>query len=331
MPQVRTILVGMVLLTTSIAGCFGGDEVPTSYNVSASGGVVSDGWAYNGTGLVQAGASIEGPVDVAADNGSLTVTFEAWNSTWEATHASFSGQESYKAGGIAQNLVAHGDTGTASTAIPRVNLRLATWGSAELLRDGEPYTIANGSTGPWTAHLMLSEDTVRGPDGRITKANATGPYDPSTPTNARVIEDDRQAILEFIAPSGEDSARAPASVNESFTFGPGMSPQASVDVPTDRYSSAVVNVSTSGTQGIQAGDIQVRVLDANGTAIAEDSAQITPNQPYDQSFQLPSPGGPTTVQIAGNGTYEATVTAQVTYSDHPFIVITWDEFTLEPR
>lgn len=331
MAPVRPILVGLMVATTALAGCFGGDELPTRYTVQASGGSVSDGWAYDGQDLVSAGATVDGNVDVEADAGVLNVTFEAWNSTWSATLDSFSGSEAFMGGGIAQEIRVHGDTGQASTAIPAIDLELGTWGTATLLRDGEPYAIGpDGADGAWFAHLMLSKDTVRGPDGLIAQENATGPYDPAQPTNGRVIEDDAQGILELIAPSGEDAARAPQNVSESASFqGPGSSQ--AFPLPTTAYSSATVRVSTSGAQNIQVGDVQVSIVDENGTVLAEGSGQVTPNSGFNQTWTLDGLSGPTTVEVRGNGTYDVNVDARVTYDDHSFVVVTWDDYALEPR
>lgn len=330
MVRLRSLALGVLLATTALAGCIGGDDLPTAYTVDASGGTVSDGWAYDGQGLVTGTAAIEGSVDVEEDTGTLNVTFEAWNSTWTATLDSYSGTEPYKEGGIAQELVAHGDTGTASTAMPRVELELATWGTGEVLRDGEPYSIGEGSSGAWTTHLMLSKDTIRGPDGQIAKENGTGPYDPSTPTNARVIEDDPQGILELIAPSGQDADRAPENVTETASF-QGPENAQSYELPTSAYSNARVGVSTSGAENLQLGDIQVAILDENGTELAQDSSQVQPNEPYNQTFELSGLAGPTTVDIRGNGTYDVELNAEITYDDHAFIVVTWDDYSLEPR
>lgn len=331
MASLRSILLGTLLASAALAGCFGDDAPPSAYQVSASGGTVSEDWAYNGTGLVESQANLEGAVDVEEDTGQLNLTFQAWNSSWTVTHASFSGQEDYKAGGIAQDLVAHGDSGVSSTAIPEVRLDLATWGTAEVLRDGEPYSIGEGPGGAWTAHLMLSKDTVRGPDGLIADANETGPYDPDAPSDGRVIEDDPQAIMELISPSGKDARRAPATVNESFDFAPGMSPDADVALPTEAYSSAAVAIGTSGTEGVQAGNITIRFVDPNGTVLEEDEGEITPNQAYNNTFELADLTGETTLQIRGMGSYQVTVDAEVTYDDHSFIILFMDDYTLEPR
>ncbi len=331
MPPLRAIVIAAILATTALAGCFGGDELPTAYDASASGGAASDGLAYDGASLQEASATLEGSVDVSEDTGTLNISFEAWNSTWTVRHGAFSGQEEYKDGGIAQQLTVHGDTGAASPALPEMQLDLATWGSAEVLRDGAPYAITGDASEAWEAHLMLSKDTVRGPDGMITTEDESAPYDPANPTDARVIEDDPQAILELFAPAGEDAARQPATVEETFTFSPGTSPEADMELPTDAHARATVTVATNGTSGLQAGDIQVRIVDENGTVLEEDAAEITPSSPYEGTFEITGVEGPTTLQIRGNGTYEATVTGQVVYDDHAFIVITWDDYELEPR
>lgn len=336
MASKRSILLGALLVTTALAGCFGDDAPPAAYTVEASGGSAADSWDYDGSTLTDAGATLEGQLDHEADTGVLNVTFEAWGSTWTVTHDSFAGAEDFKQGGIALDVVEHGDSGVGSTVIPISRGELMTWGNAEVFRDGDPYTVARGPGGTWSAHLMLLEDAIRGPDGQITTADGSAPFDPSTPGDARVLEDDPQAMLELTAPSGADSARAPAPVNGSIEIQTPTTTEGSLEIPTAAYSTATLTVNTTPSQGVmgqglQGGQIDVRIVDEEGTAIAEDSAEFTPNEPYSGTFEVTDVAAPTTLIVSGNGTYTAEVTGQVVYDDHPHITLTWDDYALEPR
>ncbi len=329
MQQVRALGLAALLALVATAGCFGGDEVPPVKTISASGGVASDGYAYGGQGLEQASAELSGWVSNPEDTGSLNVSFEFAGSSWEVTYESFSGQEAFKDGGVAFDLVEHGDSGTSTPIIPTIDGEVVTYGSATVLRDGQPATDPQGNTGPWSAHLMLSRDTIRGPDGLITKADNSTPYDPSSPGDARIIQDDPQALLQLTAPSGPDSARAPATTNETLSLqGPGSS--ASTTIEAAQGATAVINVTASGgSSPIGVGDVQIRITDGNQTL---DSAEgtVQPNQDFTTSFELADLNASSLDVVAsGNGTFEVQLSATVTYADHPFIILTWDDYQTE--
>lgn len=329
MLEARSTLLAGLLVVAALAGCIGGDDTPPTRTVSASGGLASDGYAYDGQGLVSASATLEGQVDVDEDTGLLNVSFEAWNSTWTVTYGTFSGQEDFKEGGIVADLTEHGDSGVSTPEIPTIRGELVTYGSAEVLRDGAPYSIGDGS-GDWSSHLMLSQDSVRGSDGLIAKSDNSTPYDPSTPGDARIIEDDRQGLLKLVAPSGEDAGRAPTDISEMFSFA-GPNNTESVELATAPYASATLQVSTTATQGaISIGQIEVTIVDQNGTELASGGGQVTPNQGYNETFSLQDLDGPVTVEVSGDGGYDVNIAGQITYDDHPFIVVTWDDYTLEP-
>lgn len=329
MTSARTILVAGLVLATGLAGCFGGDAPPSAYSVSASGGHVADGWDHSGENLVQGAASMEGAVNVDEDTGIVNITFEAWNSSWTITHDTFTESAGFQDGGIARDVVEHGDSGQGHTDIPRVEGEVMTWGSAEVLRDGEPYAVTG--SGAWSAHIMFNENTVRGSDGAILNADGSAPFDPGSPADARIAEDDPQALLEMKAPDGADAAREPVVVNDTIMVsGPGAGGE--VEVPTEAFSTASIDVATSGGDSpLQGGTIEVRIEDSNGTALQEDSAQFGPDEGYANTFEVTDVSGPVTVAVSGNGTYEAQVDALVTYDDHSHITVTWDDYTLDPR
>lgn len=329
MQQARALGLATVLVLVATAGCFGGDEVPPVKTISASGGVASDGYAYDGQGLEQASAQLSGFVHDPDDRGSLNVSFEFAGSTWEVTNDAFSGQEDFKDGGVEFDLVEHGDSGVSTPIIPTVDGEVVTYGTATVLRDGQPAADPQGNTGPWSAHLMLSRDTIRGPDGMITKADGETPYDPGSPADARIIQDDPQALLQLTAPSGPDSARAPQTTNETLTVqGPDASDALTVDAAPG--ASATVNVTASGGSGpLGVGNVRITLTDGNQTL---DSAEgsVGPNQDFTASFELADLEVDSFDVVArGNGTFEVAVEAVVDYNDHPFIIITWDDYQTE--
>lgn len=329
MQQARALGLATVLVLVATAGCFGGDEVPPVKTVSASGGVASDGYAYDGQGLESANAQLEGFVDDPEDTGILNLSFEFAGSTWEVTYDTFQGQEAFKDGGVEFNLVEHGDSGTSTPIIPTIDGEVVTYGTATVLRDGQPATDPQGNTGPWDAHLMLSRDTIRGPDGLITKADGSTPYDPDSPSDARIIEDDPQALFQLTAPSGPDSAREPQTINETLTV-QGPDSTDSVTIEAAEGASATVNATASAGSGpLAAGNVKISISDGNQTL---DSAEGTvgPNQDFTASFELEDLNVSSFDVVArGNGTFEVAVSATVVYDDHPFIILTWDDYETE--
>ncbi len=328
MSNLRPLLLGALLVATAAAGCLGGDEQPTAYDVQATGGHVANGWAYDGQPMASGVASLEGFVDAEENRGSLNITYEAWNSTWEIRHAQFEGQQDFHDGGIALDVTEHGDSGVGHTEIPRIDGILLTWGSAEVLRDGEPYEITQPGT--WSAHMMFNENTIRGTNGQILQEDQSTPFDPSSPGNAHIEEDNPQALIELTSPGGDDDARQPANMSETIQI-QGQGEQGSVEVPTSAHSRATIGISTETEIPLHGGTIEVQIVDTEGEALAQDEAEITPLEPYSGSWEINDATGPVEVIVSGSGTYEAAVSAEVQYDDHPHITITWDDYMLEPR
>ena len=327
------LVAGLVVLVSVLAsaGCFGGDPVPAQRTLSASGGVASEGWAYDGASVVPASATLEGTLDNAQNAGAVTVRFDYDGSRYVATFDQFTESKPFQDGGIVFNLDEHGDTGVADASIPRIHALVAAWGTAKLTKDGAPLVGKAGDA--WTAHLMVSRDTVRGSDGKITKADGVTPYDPAAPADARRVENDPQALFFLKHPDGETAARAPVAGSGSANLN-GPDQTVTAEVPAEPgAASATLNVTVgAGAAPVGLGQVSVRVLDANGTELAaEPPANVLPNQPLVRSFEIPGDKitGPLTVEVSGSGTYSVTVDHVVTYDDHPFIVLTWDDVTVE--
>ncbi|HVM45217.1 MAG TPA: hypothetical protein VM582_04720, partial [Candidatus Thermoplasmatota archaeon] len=194
----------LVLALALLAGCFGGEEVPNERQFAASGGVVTAGWSYDGASVVGRGATLQGSTNDAENTGAIDATFVIDGATWTVRVGSFAQAPGadFQDGGVAHALDEHGDTGVADTSIPRIHALVAAWGSASVMREGKLVTQE-----PWSAHLMVSRDTVRGADGRITKADGTTPYDPNAPGDARRVENDPQAFLVLRHPLGDTYQR----------------------------------------------------------------------------------------------------------------------------
>lgn len=316
--------VTLVLGAALLAGCLSDEEQAPVRTFDASGGQVSDGYAYDGEGLESGAAQLSGWVDHEENTGNVTASFEFAGSQWVVYHDAFSGAEDWKEGGVAFGLVEHGDTGTSTTIIPRIDGDVVTYGTATVLRDGQ--SVGGGH---WDAHLMLSSTTVRGDDGMITKEDGSTPYDPATAEDARVIEDDPQALLQLTAPDGPDSARAAESGNETITI-TGPEASESIELGGGPRASITVNVTTMGGDvPITAGDIELRLLDEEGNVLDEAGGDVLPNAPFETTLSASGLNSTVVLEVSGTGSYDVAVESHVTYDDHPFIIVTWDDYTLE--
>lgn len=328
--RLRTVLlVAALLAAPALAGCFGSEVVPNERTFSASGGKVSAGWAYDGVNVTAGSASLEGSAVNDANSGSASASFQWAGSSWEVQFDEYAGSQDFMDGGVAFELVEHGDTGVADASIPRILAKVAAWGTATLTRDGEPVLGASGAE-RWTAHLMLSDTTVRGADGKITKADGTTPYDPAAPADARRVDGQPQAFLVLKSPDGQDAKRDDVDVSGTAAF---LGPESTqtIAVPAERGGKVSLTLSAdAGDVPLAAGQVTFRLVDEEGNVLASTpQGSVLPNQPFTGTLEAPDVPGPLKLEITGSGAFTARVGGAVTYDDHPFLVVTWDSYTME--
>lgn len=329
MRAARTLLVALVLLALPLAGCFGAAEVPTERRVSASGGKASPGWAYDGAGYTDAQATLEGRLDDAGNVGAVNVTFTYAGASYVATFDRFAESKPFMDGGVAFELDEHGDSGAGDASIPKIRANVAAWGLAKVTRGGE--VLAGKAGDAWSAHLMVSADTVRGADGKILNAAGNAPYDPAKPTDAKTTPGDAQAFFFIKHPDGETAARAPLPITGSADFaGPETTQTLAIPAEKGALSLTLTVNSTSGSTPVALGELSLRVLDAAGNETATGTAQVLPNQPASLALSVEGSAisGPLTLEMTGTGIFHVDVTGALLYDDHPFLVLTWDEVTL---
>lgn len=323
-------VLALLLLVVLVAGCAKEAASPDSRTFSATGGKASLGWAYDGEGLVPANAALDGSVVDSTDTGSVNVTFELDGSLWVVVFDSFA-QASGKAfmdGGVEIDLDEHGDTGVADASIPKIHALVAAWGKARVLRDG-----VLAAPEPYSAHLMVSADTVRGSDGKIAKDDGVTPYDPSAPADARRVEGDPQVIFWIKHPQGETFSRAPAPVSASVSCqGPQCVQSAELAMEpgarTLDLNLSIVGPSDALPVG-PLGQAQYSIVDANGTALATGSIapEPQPGAPIPVPVDLKDAVLPLSLVVMGDGAFTVRVDGTASYGDVPFIVLTWDEVT----
>lgn len=326
----RALLLTLLLAAVPLAGCFGSEAEVVERTFTATGGKASEGWAYDGVGLVDAAATLDGRVNNAENSGLVTVSFQLAGSDWAVTFDQFAGapDKPFMDGGIAFDLAEHGDTGIADTSIPQILALVAAWGKATVTRDGEPVLGKDGNP-LWSAHLMVSDTTVRGSDGKIAKADGASPYDPASPADARRIEGQRQVLFWIKSPDGEAAKAEDEPVTGSATF---LGPETTqtIDVPTTKGGRVTLNLTATGNGNpLALGQVSFRLVDENGTEVAPAvGGSVTPSAPFSGVLEADNVPGPLKLEITGQGAFTARVDGVAKSSDVPFVVLTWNEVTL---
>lgn len=317
-----------LLALAGLAGCLGAQAEPSERRFEATGGKVSPGWAYDGQGIVPGNARLDGFLDDADNAGIVNVTFEYGGASYSVVFDRFAQAEGkeFMDGGVAFGLDEHGDSGVADASIPKIHAVAAAWGKATVLAGGAPLTAD-----PWSAHLMISRDTVRGADGRILDAAGAAPYDPAKPGDATRVEDDAQVLFWIKHPQGETFARAPLNASVPLSFS-GPTQTQMVDIPAEKGAAGgIVNFTLRpGQAPVAVGQFAFRLVNASGGVLYEESDPIAQNQPRVGSVELTAAmiDGPLQAQVEGAGAFDVVVDYQVTYEDRPFLVVTWDEVAL---
>ena len=225
-------LVAFAFVAVPLAGCVNKDATPASYVVKAGSGKAGAGWAYDGATVSGGDATLDGAVVNAENTGAIFANFTFAGGKYAVVFDQFKQAEGkvFQDGGIAFGLTEHGDSGTADAMIPKIHAKVAAYGSASVSRDG---VAVKGKAGErWAAHLMVYDDAVRGPDGKITKADGATPYDPKTPADAKTYPGQSQAMLKLVSPDGENATRAPVTTNKNVTL-QGASATGDVDIPVE--------------------------------------------------------------------------------------------------
>ncbi|RMG85199.1 MAG: hypothetical protein D6712_09910 [Chloroflexi bacterium] len=99
----------------------------------------------------------------------------------------------YWEGGIADQVLLHGDSGQEAPVLPTVYNEVASWGPALVFVDGEQIQISDKPLGAQAGHMMYSNE-VRDPEtGFVAGASPDEPYNPMAPSEAQPY--DEEAVL----------------------------------------------------------------------------------------------------------------------------------------
>src|SRR5882672_248099 len=127
----RLIPVLALVLVLALAGC-AKKAGPSSATFNAAGGKVSDGWAYDGVGLVP-GASLSGTLSDPDNKGSVNVSFDFQGSHYVVAFDQFAEAKPFQDGGVRFNFDEHGTSGNGDANLPTVHAKAAAWGVAGVL------------------------------------------------------------------------------------------------------------------------------------------------------------------------------------------------------
>lgn len=338
MPARTVVLtVTLVLAAGGLAGCFGAENSdlgdPRTFVAEGPAKLSMAGWAYDGAGLETVTARIEGTVNDADNSGSVVVSFNVSGQEMRIEFDEFAEADgkAFMDGGVVFDIVEHGDSGVSTPAIPKILALIAAWGEARFVVDGSPVADTNTGGPTYAAHVMVSDDTVRQADGKITKADGTAPYDPATPGDAMVIAGDRQ-ILFHLAPHAADGSGVAFEQNESVT----VSSQEDVEefpIPGTFGALGSVTIrigSPADPVPAAAGTLDVRILSPSGAEAGSATFQASPatvgqEQTIEWTF---AEAGEYVVRAVGSGGFTYDLAMRVDYAAPMSMTLTWDELEI---
>ena len=154
-----------------------------------------DAFSYDGSGHKKlSDGMIEVDLDHVANTGTITATWTDLNGDQMMLKQNkFAGGNEMYIGetidGVTQttldldpvaiNHFEHGTTGAGPTIEPTLFVYLASWGPAEVFKNGE-------SQGTFEAHMMITDGARDMHSGKIVKSDGTTPYSPMTPGDSKV-------------------------------------------------------------------------------------------------------------------------------------------------
>lgn len=178
----------LVVATASLAGCASGPfagEPPTPLFAFAGpqSGFVSVGPAYDGHGVRPLVAGVLMNVTADEDAGEVLVAgstdtgrrFAILANDWNATRP-------HHDGGVAADVVLHGDTGREGPFLPRVQAPYAAWSERALLFvEDIPYPNPAPDRVFWDLEALYIPTGLHDPDAGAIRTGDGAPYDPARP------------------------------------------------------------------------------------------------------------------------------------------------------
>lgn len=106
---------------------------------------------------------------------------------------------------IAINHFEHNTTGAGPTIEPTLFVYLASWGPAEVFKNGV-------SQGTFETHMMITDGARDVESGKIVQSDGTTPYSPMTPGDSKVNHNIAQLHLVYHTAPGDMTSNFPLSL-----------------------------------------------------------------------------------------------------------------------
>ncbi len=171
-----------------------------------------DAFSYDGSGHKRITGSIEVDFDPASNTGTI---FAQWTdpegNNWKYEQTKFAGGNEMYIGEtmdgitettldldpVAINHFEHGTTGAGPPVEPTLFVYLASWGPAEVFKNGI-------NQGTFEGHMMITEGARNTETGKIVQSDGVTPYSPMTPGNSMVNHNTAQLHLVYHTPTAPE-------------------------------------------------------------------------------------------------------------------------------
>jgi len=234
------LLVSSVVPSISIYGeSITGGELPiTKINSVGNTAYIIDGttpkgghdaFSYDGSGHKKITGNVQVDLDPITNTGTITAEWtDPEGNDWTYKQTQFAGgnqmyigevidgvtQTNLDLDPIAINHFEHGTTGAGPTIEPTLFVYLASWGPAEVFKNGE-------SQGMFQAHMMITDGARDMHTGKIVKSDGTTPYSPMTPGDSMVNHNTVQLHMVYHTaptPDGTNNFPPPFEVFEHLMY-----------------------------------------------------------------------------------------------------------------
>jgi hypothetical protein len=224
----KPLVLASAALAVLIAGCLEPAR-DTSYQAYGSKGSYTTGFAYNGKGIVPFDGAVYLDVDEEQNTGRLVADGKIGSTPFVVTFDRFAQSKPFHDGGIAADLVEHGDSGVGDTSIPRVDMEMAGWGKATIKYGGKSYADPVTGNESWTAHFMVIRNGVRdnATGGIYADAEKTTPYNSKEPQKGISAPSDYE--IHLVLRNGTTGKGASSGAGGMRSSGPGAGPTLNED------------------------------------------------------------------------------------------------------
>ncbi|MHB8604451.1 MAG: hypothetical protein ACYDCK_04280 [Thermoplasmatota archaeon] len=188
-----------VAVMLACAGCLKSAATNLEGLASAHGDAtyMSEGWSYDAKSLIPVTGTISVDVNDRSNTGTVSALIYAGADTWRVDWTDFHAFLPFHDGGIARNLIEHGDSGTGDKSIPKLHLLVAGWGYATVHRNGDLIRDPTTGSDVLKAHFMFTDGRVRDANGTIENRLGTGAYSPANASDGRIVPGGNQLFLQL--------------------------------------------------------------------------------------------------------------------------------------